>query len=125
LWNADFRFDNDPPINLIFDPQTDTCYYESSLSGDGGVLFSLDMGTGESTVVTGIWDSVALAFEPMSHRLYGIAAPQATNTTLWEVSFLRQNLDPSRTLQVHAAASIPSPLGLLSSLTFVPHTSRE
>jgi hypothetical protein len=49
-WNSEYEFNNNPPINLVFEPQTGDCFYESSLSGDGGVIFQLDLKTGQSTV---------------------------------------------------------------------------
>jgi hypothetical protein len=115
-WNQQYTFNNQPPLNLVFNPRTDICYYESSLSGDGGVLFELDLAKGQSDVASGIGDSIALTFSPNGKQIYGIAfnAQSGPNTVFWEGRFPNTG-SPSGSIFAHVATQPFS-----TSLTFVP-----
>jgi hypothetical protein len=124
-WQQQYGFNNDPPINLAFDPASDGCYYQSSLSGDGGVLFRLDVSSGQSTVEIGVWDATALAFEPMSNRLFGISPNQGPGGRLWEAGFKAQDMTGTGYLAINILGGIPTPLTLYTTLAFVPHVERD
>jgi hypothetical protein len=125
-WAAEYEFNNQPPINLVFEPQTDVCYYESSLSGDGGVIFQLDLKTGQSTLATGVVpDSEALAFEPVSHELFGISANHGPDPAgLWKTSFpVHPNGNSYLNIDFYGKAFVSD--NLMSSIAFVPHVERD
>jgi hypothetical protein len=122
-WHMQYGFNNDPPINLVFDPLTDACYYTSAPTGDGGVIFRLDTHSGESTVVMGIGDCSALAFEPLTQRLYGINANSSGSgppVAFFEFEFS----DPAKP---NGAGRYVPTVGTLprTSLAFVPKTVKE
>lgn len=118
-----YAFDNAPPLNLVFDPQTDLCYYQSSHSGgDGAVLFELDLQNGTSTVVAGILDSSALTFEPNGHKLSGIIfnAQAGPNYQFWDAAMPSQ-MDGTTSFQADFFAQVAVPQQ--TSLTFVPRAA--
>jgi hypothetical protein len=61
-------------------------------------LFRLDLQTGQSTVAVGVWDSIALAFEPMSHKIYGLGSNgNEIPSTFWHANLVGK-LDGSSSL---------------------------
>jgi hypothetical protein len=128
-WNSYF-YQNNPPINLVFDPLTDVCYYTSPLGVDGGVLFQLDLSTGESTVATGTGGTAlfaAVAFEPFSHRLYFLShRPESIGSILWYATFNPKQLDPFHYLPGKLVGTdFPQTPGVYTSLAFVPKVKKE
>jgi hypothetical protein len=96
------------------------------------VLFRLDLRTGQSTVMAGIGDSVALAFEPVSHNLYGLSynlAGSGPPGYLWYAPVIPSHLDGTSYLPAKNAGNSPNPVGVPSrpqtSLAFVPHVVKE
>jgi hypothetical protein len=123
-WHNQFVFYNDPPINLTFDPKTNLCYYETSLSGDGGVLLELDLHTGASSVVFGIGDSIALTFEPTTSKLFGLGVnlgASGNSGLLFETTL------PNHQGKVEGRniVSFPVRFPFGTSLAFVPHVVKE
>lgn len=120
-WHQQYVFTNDPPINLGFHPETDACMYTSGPTGDGGVVFHLDMTTGQSQVIDGIADTLGLAFEPASNRLYTVIPNYSgPGGWLWEAGFGKHGFLGGNK-QIGAFPFAPFSV----SLAFVLHVERD
>ena len=115
--NGEYHVSNTPPLTLCFDPMTDVAYVTASPDAEGW-LFSLDMQTGETTVVRGELGQrvVAQTFAPMTQDLYTLIVNEGPSAIL-----LYYNLVPGHVGTVGPLGYVPTPY----TLAFVPKVTEE
>jgi hypothetical protein len=83
----------------------------------------MDLKTGESTVVQGIGDGIALTFEPASQHLYGTSYNSDDSSpprAFWEYEFSDPPKNNAQFRWMPTVGTAPQ-----ASLAFLPHVEQE